>query len=886
MRGLGGAAGRRPCQALCVIVAAAALASCGGGGTTPPREASAPTAGPPAAALPPAGAGPPAQPVRGAGAGDAAGQAPAPPPAAMATPAAAEPPASTSSTSTTSGGGPPLEECLSLNWACATTTTTTTTTATAIAAADAAAGKDTPARWWNSPASTTAASAAAAAATAWNYGFAELSMGWGYSCLLYQIGTLACWRMDSYRDYYEGAREDMEARPAGWSDDPADLKAPPGLFKAVSAGWGYACGIRLEGQLECWGQNPAAGIPPPPGAFKSLSVGVEHACALRTDGEAECWGEPQQHWRSAWDAPPGGFTDMATGKDFSCGLRPGGEAECWGGRFGGATQPPPGPYQSLEDAGHVCGIRPGGEAECWGSTEPAEYVEGEYPGGDSRAGRGNWRYRHPLTPDVPLLAISSHFGCGVGEDHQLVCWVNVVDEHEMLPAPAGEYTSVSNNSTLACAVRRADSTVRCWDRLSGEQRPAPEGEFQEIQVGGAACGIRPGGEVDCWWAREGSIPQLEGRFKSISGALSLTRICGIRLDDTLECWPDSGGPEWAPPPAGEFTKISVSHYHACALRPDGEIQCWGAQRRRSKTNPPEGEFTAINAGWGGYTYRIIHSSAYVDRNWGYSCGLRPNGAAECWGSNRDITEIPMSDLTKPYETGGKHVVGKGRHKVTDPPEGEFTYVGAGRSFACGLRPAGTVECWGYRHFKFETPKRRIPPKGPWSPKGAWSHPVHFQKPGDFVDPWAYFNMSYGLPRYQTGEWRPYHYTYGEELTKTEAAELGIRLTPENFPSLRPRCLNPSWCAITYKPYRARVDNNYHYPYTPGSAPVKEFTALSVGAYHACGLHPDGSVECWNADRKRSHTWRDAFKYTSISTSYHTNACAIKGPNAYGKCFGY
>ena len=98
-----------------------------------------------------------------------------------------------------------------------------------------------------------------------------------------------------------------------------DLDTPDGIFESVDAGWEYACGIRVGGSLECWGETPLAGAMPPEGEFRDVSVGIEHACAVRVDGELKCWGR-MELFRGSGDPPEGTFIDIVSGADFHCGI--------------------------------------------------------------------------------------------------------------------------------------------------------------------------------------------------------------------------------------------------------------------------------------------------------------------------------------------------------------------------------------------------------------------------------------------------------------------------------------------------------------------------------------------------------------------------------------
>ncbi len=68
------------------------------------------------------------------------------------------------------------------------------------------------------------------------------------------------------------------------------------VWKKVSAGHSFTCGIRSNGAVRCWGKNDVGQSSPPPYpkyAFQqvSASVGGDHACGvLMENGAVQCWG--------------------------------------------------------------------------------------------------------------------------------------------------------------------------------------------------------------------------------------------------------------------------------------------------------------------------------------------------------------------------------------------------------------------------------------------------------------------------------------------------------------------------------------------------------------------------------------------------------------------
>ena len=62
-------------------------------------------------------------------------------------------------------------------------------------------------------------------------------------------------------------------------------------LKAISAAYYFACGIRTDDTVACWGSNSHGEATPPSGTFKAISGGFDHTCAIRTNDTVACWGD-------------------------------------------------------------------------------------------------------------------------------------------------------------------------------------------------------------------------------------------------------------------------------------------------------------------------------------------------------------------------------------------------------------------------------------------------------------------------------------------------------------------------------------------------------------------------------------------------------------------
>ena len=186
-----------------------------------------------------------------------------------------------------------------------------------------------------------------------------------------------------------------------------------------------------------------------------------------------------------------------------------------------------------------------------------------------------------------------------------------------------------------------------------------------------------------WQSKSWPISYLqppEGEFESVSvGQWNGEYACGIRPDQTAECWGKEGRKRGSAdvdgPPEGEkFIQIGVGREKACGVRVDNTLSCWHARSENNHLVIPPGEEFYLNEKVLSYEYGVR----------GARCVLFLDGTVQCFGGLLGDAAVPPGVFTSVS-------VGSSR-------------VGAD-SHACGLRPTGEVECWGSDEFGEASPPR-------------------------------------------------------------------------------------------------------------------------------------------------------------------------------------
>ena len=357
-----------------------------------------------------------------------------------------------------------------------------------------------------------------------------------------------------------------EGPDPNFGDVAADAWFAPSVAKLVASGITRGCG---DGSNFCPNQNTTRAQM---ATFLARALGL-----VETPGA------------STGTAPASGFTAVSAGDRHACAIRADKSLVCWGEDRQGQSSPPQfGEFIAVSAGGsHSCGVRVDNTLSCWGED----------------------RHDQTRRPRGEFLTVSAGFdhSCAVSatenDDPNVQCWGS--DLHGRAMPVIGTHREVSAGLDHSCGLR-TDNTVKCW----GDNTYGQGGV--ENPTGTLTCSI-----TGC--RRE--LAPIAGEFLSVSAGG--VHSCGVRTDNTIDCWGDNTAGQ-SSPPSGQFLSVSAGYQHSCGLATDNTVRCWGRDLA-GETRAPAGEFISVSAG----------SS--------FSCGVRTNNSIRCWGSNEDGRATPPTD---------------------------------------------------------------------------------------------------------------------------------------------------------------------------------------------------------------------------------------------------
>jgi alpha-tubulin suppressor-like RCC1 family protein len=435
----------------------------------------------------------------------------------------------------------------------------------------------------------------------------QVAVGDGFACARLANGHAACWGIEYYGRLGRGGAPKRPGPPQMHYVPPPQLAPAPvvDLADATSlvAGPGYACALRRDGTVACWGQQQESNGPgnmpvhtkptTVPGLTGVTQIAAgRHACALRVGRDVMCWGADADGqlgngWSSTHPTPidvPG--IDDAVALDDTCARRKNGHVACWG--FDNDL----GRYLAPHD---VAGF----EHTASGANTTAVDTEGRV-----------WQIRdkRAVRVDVPA-AVQTSPHCAVTTTGAVWCWAGDMKPHAL--AGIDDALAAFDGRFQTCVLRRSGA-ISCVFGSDNRDLATPRTladltDATQLAVGtawnGVSCAIRKDRTVWCWWwdldtyvhggnnnvspAAPVKPPAATGVTQAISIAVGYDAACAARDDGIVACWGanDRGQlgdgtitPHAQPaavPGITDAIAVTAGYKHACALRRAGTVTCWG-----------------------------------------------------------------------------------------------------------------------------------------------------------------------------------------------------------------------------------------------------------------------------------------------------------------------
>jgi alpha-tubulin suppressor-like RCC1 family protein len=363
-------------------------------------------------------------------------------------------------------------------------------------------------------------------------------------------------------------------------------------------------------------------------------------------------------------------------------------------------------------SGHMCVLK-GEGAYCWGLNTVGQF--------------GNGTTTSSLTPvraadrmRLKSVEASAATSCGLDAKGAAFCWGDNTNgqlgkaQGNFLNTPtaiAGNhaFVKISTGNTGACALTK-DGQAYCWGDNGNGQIGQGTLTGPDVCPSGRPCYLAP-------TAVGGNLA-----FAKISAHESAR--CGITIDKKVYCW---GNPEFrqiglAPQgstlPAGstssplsvpvgtdlKVSTVTVGVFNACAIAEGGPPYCWGIQflgdlganasvGACNLTSPPNPPCSPTPVAVEGSLRLAPYEEAFGATT--VACGLTRDGAAFCWGNNKE-GELGNGSTVDYSQTPA--AVSGGLH---------FREIAVGGALVCAVTHGDRIYCWGtdYQNNRSNVPKR-------------------------------------------------------------------------------------------------------------------------------------------------------------------------------------
>ncbi len=468
--------------------------------------------------------------------------------------------------------------------------------------------------------------------------------------------------------------------------------AEPVLWSQVAAGNGNSCGITMNSNMYCWGNNTngaigdnstthqssptlvSQGALPAGWNMKKVVSGSSYSCGIASDNKAYCWGintngqlgdasttQRLTPVAVAQGAIPVGATivDITVGVSHTCAIASDYKAYCWGlntnGQLGdNSTTQRTSPVAVNQGAipvgatikqigvglSHSCALATDSKTYCWGANT------------NGRLGDNSTTQR--LTPVAIVrgamgvsmvhqqLAVLGNGGCVIASDNKPYCWGLNTD------GQLGDNTIVQKLAPVAVV-----------------QGAMPAGFLVNQLVGGFThtCAIANDNKAYCWGLNtNGQLGDNSTTQRNLPVAVSAGAL-----------------------PSGLMVRsLALGGTHTCAIASDNKSYCWGQNTNGGLGDASTTQRTTPVAVAGVNEINYMTYSALSAGSF-YNCAIAADVKAYCWGIGGPALgdgSSAQNDTPGPVSQGAM------------PTGSMVNAISAANNHTCAIATDNKPYCWG------------------------------------------------------------------------------------------------------------------------------------------------------------------------------------------------
>jgi alpha-tubulin suppressor-like RCC1 family protein len=643
-------------------------------------------------------------------------------------------------------------------------------------------------------------------------------------------------------------------------------------LERYTSGDSHTCALTASGQAYCWGDNSLGqlgngsntntSVPTLVGGglvFSSITAGTAHTCGLTTAGTVHCWGNKSKGQTGTGSS--GGslnlptiinlgvnFSSISAGGNSTCGIVLSGAGYCWGDNSNqklGITntnlivdtaQPVLGglSFSSISVGGeHICALTLSGAAYCWGNGRQGQLGNSMIEASQPTAVTSNLSFSSINAGGQHTCALSSGvaYCWGFNSRGQLGDGSNNLSVLPTIVLGNLSFSSLETNYDHSCAITLS-GTLYCWGGNNSGQlgdnsatnRSVPSlvaGNlvFSSVFLGNQhTCAITTSGISYCWGSNSSgqlgnnafntaTAPTAVSGFSFSSISAGAGSTCGLTASGKAYCWGDNSIGQLGSTGGGGFTpvavegnltfaKISTWFQHTCGITTTSEAYCWGSNT--------DGQLGRVDISVRSVVPVAVNTSlrfSSITLGDFFTCGLTTGFTAYCWGSNAagQLGNNSTANSSTPVAVVDQNNLMP-----------NFSSISANSRFACGLDFSSSVYCWGSNNQGQLGTSSTIT-------ESKVARPVLIQVNS------------------QPANFRASSISTGGNFTCSLSSALNLGAA--------------SYCWGRNQVGQLGIGTNIA-TFTPtAGADSINFSSISAGTFHTCGLNTFGTAVCWGQNDK-------------------------------------